>query len=99
MPCLVLQYAHKSALPCFIDTDPTQCSIGFTVTKKLGNAVRRNRIKRRLKEAVRLTFPHHAQGDYAYVVIGRYKAFDMEFEQMVEQCTKALRKSQKAHAS
>ena len=37
------------------DEDPAR--IGFTVTRKLGNAVRRNRIRRRLKEAVRLIDP------------------------------------------
>ena len=45
--------------------------VGFTVTKKTGNAVKRNRIRRRLREAMRV----HAAGDMAagndYVIVGR----------------------------
>jgi ribonuclease P protein component len=53
--------------------------VGFTVTKKVGNAVTRNRIRRRLKEAVRT----HAAGDMAdgndYVIVGRRDVLDVPF--------------------
>lgn len=45
--------------------------IGFTTTKKLGKAVIRNRIRRRLKEAVRLYFSPKAPKGYDCVFIGR----------------------------
>lgn len=56
--------------------------VGFTVTKKTGNAVIRNRVRRRLKEAVRL----FAAGDMAegsdYVIVGREDALAAPFGQL-----------------
>ena len=51
------------------DTEPAR--LGFTVTKKVGNAVIRNRTKRRLKEAVRLLLAKRAVVGVDLVVIGR----------------------------
>jgi ribonuclease P protein component len=54
---------------------------GFTVTKKMEpSAVARNRIRRRLKEAVRLTQAAGALPGYDYVVVGRLPAAEMPFE-------------------
>jgi len=53
---------------------------GFTVTKQMGNAVVRNRMRRRLREAVRLTLAGHARPDYDYVLIGRGAALDRDFQ-------------------
>jgi ribonuclease P protein component len=48
--------------------------VGFTVTRKLGGAVARNRIRRRLKEAVRLALPGRMRPGRDYVFIGRPEA-------------------------
>jgi ribonuclease P protein component len=45
--------------------------LGFTVTKKVGNAVVRNRTRRRLKEAARLLLAERAVADVDLVLIGR----------------------------
>jgi ribonuclease P protein component len=59
--------------------DAREPRVGFTVTKKVGNAVTRNRIRRRLKEAVRT----HAASDMAdgndYVIVGRRDVIDVPF--------------------
>lgn len=56
---------------------------GFTVTKRLGNAPTRNRIRRRLREAVRLVAPAHAVAGTDYVVVGRSAALRMPFDRLV----------------
>ncbi len=45
--------------------------VGFTCSKKVGNAVARNRAKRRLREIARLVLPAHAKPGWDYVLIGR----------------------------
>ena len=45
--------------------------VGFTCSKKVGNAVARNRAKRRLREAARDVLPANGQEGWDYVLIGR----------------------------
>jgi ribonuclease P protein component len=45
------------------------CRVGYTVTTKCGNAVVRNRIKRRLRALTRELFPAHAQTGMDYILI------------------------------
>ena len=52
------------------DGDPT-IHIGFTCSKKVGNAVARNRAKRRLREIAHLTLPSYGNAGWDYVLIGR----------------------------
>ena len=63
----VLQ-ARKRSLE---EPDPDLIRIGFTCSKKVGNAVARNRAKRRLREIARLVLPTHGRPGWDYVLIGR----------------------------
>jgi ribonuclease P protein component len=57
---------------------------GFTVTKQMGNAVTRNRIKRRLRAALSLTANHAATDGYDYVIIARSAALACEFQLLID---------------
>lgn len=50
------------------------CRVGFTVTTQCGNAVIRNRIKRRLRALVHELFPQHAKPGHDYVLIALAQA-------------------------
>lgn len=67
-----------------------QARFGFTVSKKVGSAVERNRIRRRLKAAVRDVATGHAKHDFDYVLIARRKALDARFQALVSDLAAAL---------
>ena len=65
---------------------------GFTVSKQVGRAVERNRIKRRLKAAVRGILPDHARRNFDYVLIARRPALDVAFATLVSDLVEALQR-------
>ena len=66
--------------------------VGFTVTKKQGNAVARNRIKRRLREIARLHLSSQAHAGFDYVLIGRAPAITREFTGLEQDLNSALKR-------
>ncbi len=67
--------------------------VGFTCTKKVGNAVARNRAKRRLREVARMVLPAHGRDGWDYVLIGREGATaDRPFEDLKQDLISALKK-------
>jgi ribonuclease P protein component len=65
--------------------------VGFTVTRKTGTAVERNRMRRRLKEALRLAPDLCAAPDCDYVLVIRRDALSIPFEQLIGEVTRAFR--------
>lgn len=65
---------------------------GFSVSKKVGNAVIRNRTRRRLKEAVRCVLPY-ARGHYGIVLVARAGINEAKFESLVQQLSSAFEKA------
>jgi len=65
--------------------------VGFTCSKKVGNAVARNRAKRRLRALARDVLPTHGQPGWDYVLVGRSGATaSRNYAVLVDDMTKAL---------
>lgn len=73
--------------------------IGYTVTKKIGNAVTRNRIKRRFRAAVHQVLPGHGIAGADHVLIGREEAMTRDFAVMQADLVRALDRVREGKAS
>lgn len=71
--------------------DPDALKVGFTATKKLGNAVVRNRVKRRLRVIVQKQFSQAKRG-YYYVLIGRSGTLVRKFADLEKDLADALKR-------
>ena len=65
--------------------------VGLTVTKSVGGAVERNRIRRRLKEALRAAAPLETESDHDYVLMARREALARRFAALVQDVRDAFR--------
>ncbi len=78
------------------DTEPAQtpapARFGITVTKRIGGAVERNRIKRRLREALRLSRDLSATPGRDYVIVAKAEALTTDFQVLRTDLTNAVRK-------
>ena len=90
-PGFVLQILVRD-LDAETGEDDRSTRVGFTVTKKVGNAVVRNRVKRRLRAAVAEIVPGYAPAGNDYVLIGREKALERPYRSLLSDLKWALRK-------
>ncbi len=67
--------------------------VGFTTTKKLGHAVVRNRIRRRLRAVARDVFPKFGKNNVEYVLIGRYSTLHCSYKELKSDVKWALKKA------
>jgi ribonuclease P protein component len=72
--------------------------VGFTVSKKVGNAVERNRVRRRLREIVRLS-PLPLLRGHDYVLVGRRAALSLPFARIAQDYEGALERVTKRRAT
>jgi ribonuclease P protein component len=70
------------------DAEPPR--VGFTVSKKVGNAVARYRVRRRLREIIRLAPETSLNAGCDYVLIGRQSAIGLPFDRLVRDLSGAL---------
>lgn len=66
--------------------------IGLTVTKKTGNAVERNRIRRRLRAAVRAVLPQAGRPGFDYVLVARRDALSADYRSLLDNLAGTLDK-------
>lgn len=97
-PGLVLQTRPTSEPAQHLD-QPADLWLGITVSRRVGNAVRRNRARRRLREAARIVLPTRALSGHDYVLIGRSETLTRHFADLVTDLEHALRRLGVADAS
>lgn len=74
-------------------TPETGARVGFTCSKKVGNAVARNRAKRRLRAAARAILPSAGRPGWDYVLIGRAESTaERAFEALLDDLETALKR-------
>ena len=84
-PGLILQACRQNG-----DANPLR--VGYTASRRVGNAVARNRARRRLRAAVAEVMPQHARSGHDYVVIARSATVRRPFGALVQDLEKALRR-------
>ena len=72
--------------------DDGPARVGFTVSKKVGGAVERNRVRRQLREIVRLSAAAGFRAGSDYVVVGRRAALGIPFARLAADFTGALKR-------
>ena len=73
------------------------CRIGFVITKKIGCAVIRNKIRRRFREAVMLTLPRFRLARYDYVIIAGKNCAKASYQDIVQGLHNAFREIKQLH--
>ena len=84
---------HGLVLQALARADDEPARVGFTVTKKVGNAVVRNRTRRRLKEAARLLLRDRPATGADLVLIGRDNTRARPFGELINDLHRALDKA------
>ena len=75
---------------CYRKEDQSEFRIGLSVSKKIGNAVTRNRIKRYIRQAF-LEMQHELHHDMDYVIIARHQAATKDFHETKKSLQHVLR--------
>jgi ribonuclease P protein component len=95
---LAANAGRRAATPGFVllvrdrkDGDP-QKRVGFTVTRKVGNAVTRNRMKRRLRALAREIVSEHGLAGSDHVMIGRTAGIERNYALLRDELIRALAK-------
>jgi ribonuclease P protein component len=92
-PGLVLQARRRPASPATgtaRDVGADRVRVGFTVSRKVGNAIRRNRARRRLRAAAAEILPEHGRAGCDYVLIGRAGTLDRRYADLLADLRTAL---------
>lgn len=95
---LAANRGKRQATPGFVllvfdrrDDDPAK-RLGITITKKVGNAVVRNRMRRRFRELARELLAEHGKAGADHILIGRDGGIERDFALLRAEMVKALGK-------
>jgi ribonuclease P protein component len=85
-------YANSHMVLCVLPNDLPHSRFGFSVSRRIGKAVVRNKVKRRLREAVRLRMGQ-VQPGWDLVFIARNPIRDANFHEIDAACARLLRRA------
>lgn len=85
-PAMVIQISEPDY------DDDTVIQVGYTASKKVGNAVARSRAKRRMREAAEKVLTGCGSQKYAYVLIARHEILTCKFDQLIRDLKWALKR-------
>jgi len=77
--------------------DISAIRVGYTASKKVGNAVKRSRAKRRLREVVRQVLDQKGVQGHDYVLIARTNTVDLAFDQLIRDFSWCLKRLNRGH--
>lgn len=89
-----LKYVASGFVLQVLPNHTDEIRVGFTVTKRIGCAVVRNRVRRRLREVVRLSSAIHRMKGYDFVIIGRKSTIDRPFHKLLHDLSSILHEVQ-----
>ena len=90
-------YSNELLVMCVLPNGLSYSRFGFSVSSRIGEAVVRNRIKRRLREAVRLRMTLIQPG-WDIVLIARHPITRADYHQMDAACARLLRRAHLLHS-
>lgn len=85
-PAMIVQFG---SMP---DDDLSDLRVGYTASKKVGNAVIRSRAKRRMREVARQVLGKFAHAGHDYVIIARREIIDYPFKELIRDLKWALKR-------
>ncbi len=91
MPGLVLQVGRRDTRDGAVD-QAADVRVGFTASRKVGNAIARNRARRRLRAVAEEILPVHAKPGRDYVIIGRVATLRRPFHALLGDLENALKR-------
>jgi len=91
-PGLVLQAVATPLAFRAVESAEPRARLGFTASKRVGGAVVRNRVKRRLRAAADTVFKNCAEPNYDYVLIGRAQTATRPFTALLQDLETALKR-------
>lgn len=85
-------WAEALLVMCVLPNGLAYSRFGFSVSKRIGTAVVRNRIRRRMREAIRLRYASIASG-WDVVFIARASSAEATYQQLAQACERALQRA------